>query len=60
MKVDCYFSTDISETLSCCKDGNFDFYGFPENVCEKFPCDFYNYQILREKERHFKNITEEK
>jgi len=34
----CIFSTDITETLSCCKDGNFDCYGFPINVCKEFPC----------------------
>lgn len=35
---DCWFSHDISEILSCCKDGNFDDYGFPINVCPEFPC----------------------
>ena len=38
----CTFSTDISETLSCSRDGKFDYYGFPEVVCELFPCEKYN------------------
>lgn len=37
----CYFTSDISETLSCCKDGNFDDYGFAENICPAYPCDKY-------------------
>ena len=38
-KPKCYFTTDISEELSCCSDGNFDSYGFPENICEQYPCE---------------------
>ncbi len=38
MKKGCVFSTDISETLSCCRDGQFDDYGFPKHFCKDFPC----------------------
>jgi len=37
----CYFSSDITEQLSCCKDGNFDNYGFPINICSEYPCKKY-------------------
>jgi hypothetical protein len=50
-KPKCYFSTDISETLSCCKDGNFDDYGFAKNICPLYPCENYK-QIKREIENH--------
>jgi len=41
MEDKCYFSTNIAEILSCCKDGKFDEYGFPNHTCQKFPCDKY-------------------
>lgn len=37
-KPKCYFSTGICETLTCCKDGDFDFYGYPVNDCPDYPC----------------------
>lgn len=38
----CYFSTNIGDILSCCKDGEFDNNGFPINECEEFPCPKYD------------------
>jgi len=39
--TECHFSEDISETISCCRDGKFDDYGFPVNICKRFPCAKY-------------------
>ena len=35
----CYFSSDISEKISCSKEPKFDSLGFPEVACPEFPCD---------------------
>ena len=43
----CYFSTDISDKLSCSQDGEFDDYGFPISKCPQFPCA--KYKELRQK-----------
>ncbi len=34
----CYFSKDVTNKISCSKDGEFNFYGFELNVCEHYPC----------------------
>ena len=47
----CHFSTDITETLSCCLDRKFDEWGFAENICPEYPCDKYN-QIVIDIEKH--------
>jgi len=41
MKTQCYFSTDIADNLTCCKDGEFTFNGYPINPCPEFPCEEY-------------------
>jgi len=36
---ECCFTTSIDGNISCCKDGEFDFNGFAENICKHFPCE---------------------
>ena len=43
----CCFSTDITDEISCSQDGEFDYYGFPINMCQQFPCA--KYKELRQK-----------
>jgi hypothetical protein len=38
-KEKCVFSTDITDQITCCKDGEFDYYGFPINICAEYPCN---------------------
>lgn len=38
MSEKCYFSTGVCETVTCCKDGRFNEYGYPENRCPQYPC----------------------
>ncbi len=38
---ECYFTTDISESLSCSLNDDFDHNGLPESECPFFPCDKY-------------------
>jgi len=48
----CYFSTGIDESLTCCKNGDFDFYGFPNKMCELYPCKKYielNNELIADK-----------
>lgn len=56
MEPKCYFTTDITEELSCCRDGNFDRNGFAENMCYLYPCDKFkklcNYIREAELENH--------
>lgn len=47
----CYFSTDISEALSCSRDGRFDDDGLPISNCKEFPCEYYQ-RISREIEEN--------
>ena len=47
VKMNCCFSTDISDKLSCSQDGEFDDYGFPISKCPQFPCA--KYKELRQK-----------
>lgn len=54
----CCFSTDITEQLSCSKDGKFDEYGFPINKCSQFPCE--KYEHLRKKVEESQQIVLEK
>jgi len=35
----CCFSTCISDEMTCCKDGDFDFNGFPVSRCKHYPCN---------------------
>lgn len=53
-KMKCYFSSGICESLTCCKDGLFDFYGYPKNYCKDFPCQRYVNLVreLEDSERH--------
>lgn len=53
MGTKCFFSSDITETISCCKDGRFDKLGFAEDLCELYPCQKYKNLVdhLDEKER---------
>lgn len=37
----CYFSTDITEEISCSQDGEFDSNGFPTHTCPQYPCAKY-------------------
>lgn len=43
----CSFSTDITDDLSCCQDGEFDDHGFPIHDCPQFPCA--KYKEMRQK-----------
>lgn len=56
MPKKCYFSTDISETLSCSKDGDFDYNGFPINDCKEFPCEKYK-GIVKEVEDNIRRYS---
>lgn len=38
-KKKCVFTTSIADTTECCKNGNFDFNGFPINECNEYPCN---------------------
>jgi hypothetical protein len=46
----CCFSTGIDDSLTCCKDGLFDFNGFPINKCPEYPCNKYENVVTRLKE----------
>ena len=35
---ECWFSTGIDDSTTCCKNGGFEFYGFAINQCKKFLC----------------------
>jgi len=37
----CYFSTDITDQLSCSQISDFDHNGFPVHVCPLYPCKQY-------------------
>ena len=39
--IKCMFSINIAEELTCSKDGEFDDYGFPVDICPLFPCKKY-------------------
>lgn len=38
---ECYFSTGVCGTLTCCEDGEFNDHGYPLNKCPNFPCRKY-------------------
>lgn len=49
----CYFSTFVDDiTMTCCKDGKFDDYGFPINKCsESSKCNIIKNMNTKEEKR---------
>ena len=56
MPKKCYFTTDLSEMLSCSKDGKFDDYGIPISGCSEFPCEKYK-GIVKEVEDNIRRYS---
>jgi hypothetical protein len=58
-KTECHFSTGICETLTCCRDGKFDAYGYPINKCKQYPCLKMQRMLLEQKLRDLKQKRDE-
>lgn len=43
----CIFTTSIAEFLTCSKDGEFDEFGFPINICKDYPCEKFK-ELIKE------------
>jgi hypothetical protein len=54
--MNCTFSTDIADNLTCCTDGEFDDYGFPLNPCPQYPCKKYQDIVKRQHDELHKQL----
>ena len=51
----CYFTTNIADILECSEVNDFDFNGFPNKPCDKYPCD--KFKEVDRKIAEFETIT---